>query len=694
MGRLRSGVVLAATMVAVAVAASGVPPAAAAPGSSPASASNVACPRGASWGQPYQRPVEHGTVTTTNVPIEMSDGVTLYADVVVPDAPGPFPAIVTQTAYSKDVLGGPADFFAPRGYAQVTVDLRGTGTSEGDWDPFSERERRDGFEVFEWVVEQSWSNGRTAGYGASYLGITQIFSAAQHPRGLQAIFPIVPVADAYRDIVLMGGQLNVGFMPLWVALVTGISASPGSRWAEDPAAATQTAVEHLLRVADEDSTLALLAKAAVGDEEVVYDGPFWQDRSPINHVDRVEVPTFITGGLNDLFQRGEPLLYEALRGRVPTKLLMGPWGHVDGSSGAGLVEAGLPAIEEIALRWFDHYLMDIDTQVACIPDVTQWHWGAEEYRTQPDWPHPDLEPLPLYLGDGTLETRPTAAAGADLLPPVPVAGACSRSTSQWLMGALDRTPCARDNRGNELVEVQYTTAPLEEEVVVNGPIGARLWLESAGPESVVVVRITDVAPDGTSRELTNGLQAASLRAVDEDRSRVVDGWTLQPWHPFTAESVQPMPAGEAVPVDVEVFSTAAVVPAGHRIRVSVGAADFPHAVSPLPQVPAAATSATRVVHGPDTPSHVVLPLVGAGAPGRPDRGASGGATPTPDTPVSGVAPDAESGVAAGGAPLPATGGGLGVAGLLALGAAGVSRSGARASGRSPRRRSRRTHPAG
>lgn len=331
------------SLVVASTLAGGVPAAAAPavdrPDRTPSATTNDACVDGAAW-DAYTRPAEFGTVTTTNVSIEMSDGVTLYADVTLPDAPGPFPAIVTQTAYSKDVLAGPTGFFVPRGYAQVTVDLRGTGTSEGTWDPFSERERRDGFEVFEWVVAQDWSNGRTAGYGASYLGLTQIFSAAQHPAGLQAIFPIVPVADAYRDIVLMGGQLNLGFMPLWVALVTGLSASPGSRWAEDPMGAAEVAVEHLVRAAAEDSTVRLLVDAFLGDADVVHDGPFWRERSPITHVDTVQVPTFITGGLNDLFQRGEPLLYEALSDRVPTKLLMGPWGHVDGSAGAGLAAAG------------------------------------------------------------------------------------------------------------------------------------------------------------------------------------------------------------------------------------------------------------------------------------------------------------------------------------------------------------------
>jgi uncharacterized protein len=633
------------------------------------------CPDGTAWAA-YTRPAEFDVTTHTNVPIEMSDGVTLYADVELPDVPGPFPTIVTQTAYSKDALGG-SPHFPVRGYAQVTVDLRGTGTSEGGWDPFSERERRDGFEVFEWVVDQPWSDGRTGGYGASYLGLTQIFSAAQQPEGLEAIFPIVPVADPYRDIVFMGGQFNASFMPLWVALVHALAIMPDARYGEGPFAAGRAASERILQALDEDSTIALLARGALGDEEIVYDGPFWQDRAPINHVDGVEVPTFIVGGTNDLFQRGQPLLYEALRDRVPTKLLMGPWGHIDGSQASGLEDHGLPSVEDLALRWFDDHLMDLDTGTECLPDVTQWHWGAEEYRTQADWPHPDLVPQPFHLGDGTLTLEPAEASGSDLLPPVPIAGACSRSTSQWLMGALDGTPCAQDNRANELLEVQYTSEPLDEDLVINGPIGARLWLEAAGPEAVVVVRVTDVAPDGTSRELTNGLQVASFREVDEDRSRIVDGFNLQPWHPYTQGSVQPMPAGEPTPVDVEIFPTAAEVPAGHRLRVSVGAADVPHAVSPLPDLPSTIATATHVVHGPETPSSIVLPVVAADdeQQRRPElpKEADDRASERPGRPVGEGQSDDGMAAADAGPVLPATGGGAGLLGTLILAGAWMLR---------------------
>ena len=56
--------------------------------------------------------------------------------------------------------------------------------------------------------------------GASYMGISQIFAASGRPPGLKAIFPQVPAADVYRDVVASGGQVDSGFMPLWLGLVT------------------------------------------------------------------------------------------------------------------------------------------------------------------------------------------------------------------------------------------------------------------------------------------------------------------------------------------------------------------------------------------------------------------------------------------------------------------------------------------
>src|SRR5258708_18335967 len=109
-----------------------------------------------------------------------------------------------------------------RGYVQVIADVRGTGGSEGAWDSFGTREQLDGKEIVNWAAEQPWSNGNIGLHGTSYGAINQLFTAAQHPEGLKAIFPIVPMSDAYRDITGSGGQINTSFIPSWLGLVTAL----------------------------------------------------------------------------------------------------------------------------------------------------------------------------------------------------------------------------------------------------------------------------------------------------------------------------------------------------------------------------------------------------------------------------------------------------------------------------------------
>lgn len=604
------------------------------------------------------RPAEFATVTERDLRIEMSDGVVLLADLIRPDAPGPFPTIVTTTPYSKDALG-PEAFLAERGYAQLVVDIRGTGASQGQWASFDEREQQDLFEVVEWAGDQEWSTGELGMYGASYLAITQLFAAAQKPEGLKALFPIVPMGDSYRDIVFTGGQTNLAFIPLWLGLVTGLGLTPKGAWASDPAFAAGVVADHLVGASEFQGPT--VADATTGGEHA-YDGAYWRTRSPLEVVDAIDVPVFMTGGLNDLFQRGEPMLYERMKDNTLVKFLQGPWGHVDGSSGAGLPADGVPTYEELAIAWFDRWLLDVDNGAECLPDVTMYHWVEEAYEDVPDWPHPDLAPQRWYLrADGGLDpVAPGANEGADSMPQLYGNGACSRSTSQWLMGAADRTPCQTDNRLTELAELTYTSAPFEEDVLLNGPIAASLVVSTTASEAVVVPRLTAVAPDGRSRELSTGLLAASFRAVDEDASRVVDGLNLQPWHPYTRESVLPVTPGEPMVLDVEIFPTAARLPAGWSLRLSIGTADFPHAVSPLPMMTAQQGGVLTVHHDADHPSSVAIPFVGAASTGT--AGTAAGV------------PSGEGSEGAAGATLPATGGGLALLGTLALaGATGLRR---------------------
>ncbi len=418
------------------------------------------------------RPAQYSTTSNTkDLAIPMSDGVKLRGDLTLPaNADGTpigskVPVIVTITAYNKTVIAGgfggtlagadPA-YLVQRGYAQLTVDARGTGSSEGQWNAFDARENKDAAEVMTWAHKQPWSNGSTAMTGASYMGIGQIFAAAGRPAGLKAIFPQVPAADVYRDVAASGGQIDSGFMPLWLGLVTATGLVPPAVAATDP----QSALGALASRIGTATTFTgpTLVKAIAG-QDTAYDGPFYAERSPINVISKVNVPTFLIGGEYDLFQRGTPLLYENLRKRgVPTKMILGPWDHLKGSSGAEVGNAGYGPLNELQLRWFDHYVKGkadptLDTDIA---PMTWYEQGTGAWRKGTNWAGSDRTASSWRLSGNASNGTPgalttgTAKDGTATVLPIPVAGLCTRSTNQWTAGIMGQNPlpnpCLDDNR--------------------------------------------------------------------------------------------------------------------------------------------------------------------------------------------------------------------------------------------------------
>ncbi|MCM3575515.1 CocE/NonD family hydrolase [Mesobacillus subterraneus] len=558
----------------------------------------------------YDRPEQHSNYTTEkDVFITMRDGVILAADVHLPDGQGPFPVILTQTPYNKNVRSTENlnEYFIKRGYAHVAVDVRGTGASQGAWDSFGEAEQRDGKELVEWAASQPWSNGKVGLYGSSYRAINQLLTAAQQPEGLEAIFPIVPMGDMYRDILMSGGMVNTGFIPLWLGLVTGSGLLPPTYTLSEPIMGTTVLLNHTGQLLG--FPVSTLSSAITGGD-FAYDGPAAQLRSPLAVADQIEVPAFFTGGLHDLFQRGTPLLYEKLKANgVQTKLLMGNWTH--GNYGSGLPADNVPALDQLALRWFDQYLMGINTNINKIPDVTQFVLGENHFEVQPGWPHKNVNAEKFYLRSGKQLTKetPSSLEPSSTMLQQPLNGICSGSTNQWMAGIPDALPCTKDNRLTEMGELTYTTAPVNTDLRVSGPIAAKIFAKTTARELVLSVRVTDVAPDGSSREITAGWLAASHRAVDESKSRFLDGENIQPWHPFTRAAIQEVKPYEVMELDVEIFPSNFVIKEGHRLRVAIGPSDFPHSMSPAPQLLNQLGGIATILNNSKYPSSIVLPVV-------------------------------------------------------------------------------------
>ncbi|NLG55666.1 MAG: CocE/NonD family hydrolase [Rhodococcus sp.] len=444
--RLGAGIV-AAALVAVGTL-SAAPTAAAAP----------------HWEPPATSPPIYPDVHITwDVPITMSDGVVLKANVYRPiDAQGhivdePLPTIVNLTPYTKLVsmiaesamsipvlsdavmtLAGRADFSmvglsglsdlanfidsgTPRsfavdrnlirsGYTQVVVDVRGTGFSQGEWQVFQAREQLDTLEVLEWSRQQPWSNGTLGMSGMSYSAINQVQAASKRPEGLEAIFPIVPSQDLMRDVIAPGGTVGIGFLPMWLTLVNTLKMAPDLHsiatgtfdWAW-----LASRVEHPLVFFE--LLLAALVTPTV-DDIPPHLTAMLDDSSSIRNdmltaSSNVDIPTFVVGGWHDLFTNSQVGIYEDIPLPPGQKqLLMGEWYHL--TIGAGLGQpAAPPRLDSIQHAWFDKWLKGIDNGIENFGPVTVFEQGGG-WVTSSQYPLAGTEYQRMYLSAASSGTAP------------------------------------------------------------------------------------------------------------------------------------------------------------------------------------------------------------------------------------------------------------------------------------------------
>ena len=557
-----------------------------------------------------------------NVPIQMSDGAVLRANLWLPEpATERVPTILTATGYNKDTTnptgqacsggGGIATAdtsLADEGYAVMLLDDRGTGASDGKWDSWGERTQLDYREVLDWIQAQSWSDGSVATTGGSYMGITSFLIAeadaarvkAGSPRAVKAVWADVPMSDAYRDVTFHGGAVDAGFMPLWLGLTTSLSSLPPSTTTTDPAGSALTWLDHL-RNAWDFAGQKLVETTTGGD--AAYDGPFYRLRSPGDRASQIRVPVVITGGWWDIFQRGEPLLYEQLTrlGERRKKLFMSPHYH----TGSG------PAMEDPDLKrkWFDRWLKGVRNGVEDTPSVNLYPVGGDGWEHHATWPVPDVGYKRMFLDDaGALGFSRPAEGGGDSAPLLPVSSPCSRMTTQWTAGAA-AGPCETDNRTFEASSLTYTTAPLDRDTQLTGPIVANVWAELTSADATLVGVLSDVDPSGASNQVTAGFLLASQRAIDKRRStQGPHGVMVRPFHPFTRASQKPVTPNDPALYRIEIYPTDAILEEGHRLRLTIGSADTPATSAPLPSVVAQAGGEIRVLRGGRYASNVLLPL--------------------------------------------------------------------------------------
>lgn len=566
------------------------------------------------------RPVTHPhVVERADIAITASDGATLYADVFLPSndgvspAAGRFPTVLMITPYNKNYGAESREHLVRRGYASVVAEPRGTGSSEGTWDFGSDRERRDGYDLVEWAAGQPWSTGAVGMLGDSYRGINQWWTAMEQPPHLRTIVPINAPADLYRTGGSNGGQMSSLVAAQGLVGVLGIP--PGNRAGEDPRRAAQVAAGRVGGLTGSGAGTVDI----VGGGRQSFDGPYFYRRGGYWNAGRIRVPTLLIGGWFDIAQRDTVLMFEELQARrVPVKLVMGPWTHADFGAGLPSADGAIPySFEDLLLRWFDHHL-------AGRPDPSLRQFGPviynvlneDRWRSAPSWP-PPVEVRRLGLAGPATPGRPGTlggtprAEGADALVWHPASGACSRSSQQALIGIPPDNPCTDDGRLNSETGLGYELPASGSPRRITGPIAARLFVSTTKTDAFLNVRLETVAPDGTVTALTDGNDTLSFRALDRGRSRVLQGSIVRPFHPYTERSVQQIEPGRVYEWWIEIAPVAAVVPAGHLLRLTVQPSDAAQAIPAGERGVGAAGAVVRIHTGPANPSAVVVPFLRA-----------------------------------------------------------------------------------
>lgn len=582
-------------------------------------------------------PELYDVMVTPDVPIKMRDGRVLRGAVHAPaekgsktPAAGPFPVILVQTPYGKSVDGAANAYLIKRGYIVLSVDVAGTGGSEGQSQLFGHVEAEDGAELVHYASRLPHSTGNVGTLGLSYLGIDQIFTAASvGPNSpLKAIFPIATAADPYRDLFVSGGLVNMESSLGLIAGYFGLrTLTPFAERPTDPLDALRLSAQHALAAIPFELQTGLDALFSQGR---VFDSEYWQERAPQRVLQQVAdngIPAYIVGGQYDVFQRGEPYLYSGLQnawvGRSVTapmlpgqpvtsryQLLWGPWDH--GNQGDGL------DLNRIELAWFDHWLKGVDTGITDTTEPMQViEPGGAAYGVR-NYPSEKAQPQRLWLSPSKqlASIAPTARTGASTVFYKGLSLACSQSINQWGAGAFRAMLGFCDQLPVGLLEslqpgdTSYDTPVLTSPLRLSGPIGLTLNLSSNRPETMLVTELLDVAPDGRTRLITGGGQLGSLRAIDAANSWATpEGGYTYPAHPFTAASATPVPVGKVTRYDIEIRPSFVTVPAGHRLRLVVKTGDTPHLLPPPTKQLDLLGGIYGVQHNAATPSFLTLTTV-------------------------------------------------------------------------------------
>jgi ABC-2 type transport system ATP-binding protein len=496
------------------------------------------------------------------------------------------PAILTTNGFggSKDDQAGIGRAFAQRGYVVLSYSGLGFGGSDckitlddPDWDglagsqlvsylggasgiAFTDDAHDSPAPVLDVVKLDATGDPRVGMVGGSYGGQIQFAIASVDPR-LDTIVPII----TWNDLTYSLGPNNTG-------QVAGVTTSPpGATKLTWGLGFSVLGVVNGAQNAQTDPSRTLLCPnfatfvcpALVTAGTLGFFDPLSEKAlrhaSVASYIDRITIPTLLMQGQSDtLFNLNEAAAtYQALKARgVPVRMIWQSWGHSGSTPAPGEINLANPDPAAQyqtgrVLNWLDHYLKD--KQVDLGPPFAYFRdWVDYSGNAAPAYGSSGTFPVghqrTYYLSGANLVTSPLGLArGSQTFLTAP-AGVPTNLSEMDAISYFAQAPLEEHNAPGTFA--QWNTPALAGKVDVVGSPELTLQVTSltaaltqaSGPagQLVLFVRLQDVAPDGTARDIRQ--LTAPVRVADVTK-------------PFTV----------TMPAFVHRFAS------GHRIRLIVAA---------------------------------------------------------------------------------------------------------------------------
>jgi predicted acyl esterase len=543
-------------------------------------------------------PRQYGITIERNIDIEVAPGIALKADIYRPDVTGRFPALLALSPYSKEAQGaammpvgftyprawieaGDYNFYVRRGYAMVIATVRGargSGGVFGNIEP-NPSTTQDAYHAIEWLAQQPWCDGKVGMLGASYFSMIAKRVAALKPPSLKAIFSPYGFSDGYRDFHYHGGILAAEFLEFWhrrQAPFFRIENSLRKTWGEERYNAALKAALADSDLATNPLLIAALRNPDAGGNAMIneillqpLDSEFYRARA-VDFAQGPEVPAYVGADWGThIHISGDIRAYEEWRG--PKRLTIGPPIYLDRPCYQYAYES---------LRWFDHWMKDINTGVMAEPPVHLFIEGTGEWKTSSSWPVPGTRWTPFYLHSNELLSEHEFW---------PNEGCSTYEDSPWGRG-----------------EARFWTPRMVEATELCGPIVLNLYGSTTDTDVLWFVSLLHEDARGNERLLTRGWLRGSQRRIDPARSK--------PWRPYhTHDRRELLTPNDVYEFNIEVNPVGVLLKPGERLGLRIKGADNEEPANTVEHtgmghIARGNPSYVTVHHNAERPSHLLLPI--------------------------------------------------------------------------------------